>query len=166
MLSYLSGVTNLVKFELNIRINRQIKFFLSIDWIHKIVEKALSVSGLKSPLELSLIITGDESIRRLNKKYRGLNETTDVLSFALTEKDISETIPFIMPPDGVTHLGEIVISYPRAKIQAEQESCTIEKELALLITHGVLHLAGFDHDEPQKECEMKLLESKVLQGLK
>ena len=153
-----------MKIELNIRINRRIDSSLAISWIRQIVEKALSVSGFESPLELSVIITSDEVIRKLNKKYRGLNETTDVLSFALTENTV-ESVPFIVPPDGITHLGAVAISYPQAKKQAEQGDHSLEKEIALLLIHGVLHLVGYDHDKPQLEKKMRLLESMLLQEL-
>jgi probable rRNA maturation factor len=154
-----------VEVELNIRINRRINSSLNINWIRQIVEKALVVSGLKSSVELSVVITSDQVIQKLNKKYRGLNETTDVLSFALTESSVTEVTRFLTPPDGITHLGEVAISYPQAIKQAEQVGHPVENEIALLLTHGVLHLVGYEHDEPQREKIMKSLESKALQDL-
>ncbi len=151
--------------ELNIRINKRINSSLDVNWIRHIVEKALSVSGLEPPVELSVVITSDQAIQKLNKKYRGLKETTDVLSFALTENSQSEVTPFLAPPDGITHLGAIAISYPQAIKQAERVGHPVENEIALLLTHGVLHLAGYEHDKPQREKVMKTLESRVLRDI-
>lgn len=152
-----------VEVELDIRINKRLDFSLDIKWLRQVIEKALSMSGITPPVELGVIITSDRSIQRLNKKYRGLDETTDVLSFALTENSTAEDCPFLTPPDGITRLGEIAISYPQAKKQAEEEGHSTKDEIALLLTHGVLHLAGYEHDEPQREKEMKSMESRILQ---
>jgi probable rRNA maturation factor len=165
VLSYVFGANIPVEIELDIRINRRINCHLDINWLRKIVDKALSVSGLKSPVELSVVITSDQAIKKLNKKYRDLNETTDVLSFALTETSVSEVAQFLTPPDGIIHLGEIAISYPQAIKQSEQENHSVENEMALLLVHGVLHLTGYDHDEPQREKIMKSLESQILEDL-
>ena len=154
-----------MEIELEIRINSQINSSLDANWVRQVITKALSVSEIKLPVELGVIITSDRIIQKLNRKYRGLNTTTDVLSFALTEKSTMEDSLFLTPPNGITYLGEIAISYPQAKKQAEEEGHPVKYEVALLLAHGVLHLAGYEHNEPQEAKEMKSLESKILQEL-
>ena len=78
----------------------------------------------------------------LNKIYRGIDETTDVLSFNNEYVDLDS---------GVEYLGDIFISYPKTKEQAEIEGHRADQELELLIVHGFLHLLGYDHDEKSKK---------------
>ncbi|MBI3977757.1 MAG: rRNA maturation RNase YbeY [Chloroflexi bacterium] len=114
-------------------------------------------------VELGLSVVGDEEIRRLNAEYRGLDEPTDVLSFALTETaEAAGGVLFVLPPDGVVHLGEVVVSYPRAVAQAQAGGHPVEQELALLVVHGVLHLLGHDHAEPEEAAAMHACEVAVL----
>jgi probable rRNA maturation factor len=151
--------------ELNIQIDGQISPHLDENWLRQVVEKVLLAGGVKTPVELGIVITGDQLVRQLNKQYRGINDTTDVLSFALTEESELETTPFITPPDGVLHLGEVIISHPQMKRQAEEQGHSSRSELALLLAHGVLHLLGHEHDEPHREETMRALEMKVLSEL-
>ena len=94
-----------------------------------------------------------------------MDSTTDVIAFALFERG-TRAEPFITPPDDVIHLGEVIISYPQAKRQAEEQRHHLERELALLVTHGVLHLLGYDHELPEQEQKMRAMESKVLDAIK
>lgn len=148
--------------KLGIEIDEEFQKHLGEEWLQGLVESCLTARGLDSEAELSLLITSDETVRDLNQRYRGINETTDVLSFALTEGENSDSTIFITPPDGILHLGEVIISYPQAAKQAKDNSHRIEQELALLIIHGVLHLLGYDHDEPDREREMRKLEQEIL----
>jgi probable rRNA maturation factor len=77
----------------------------------------------------------DKLMRRLNRKYRGIDKTTDVLSFEIGEEGI---------------LGEVYISYPKAQRQAKEYNCSIGEELARLAGHGTLHLLGYKHKEMGK----------------
>ena len=72
---------------------------------------------------------------------------------------------FVAPPDRVLHLGEVIISYPQAVIQAEECQHSLKKELAILIIHGVLHLLGYDHDKPEPERKMRAREAEILSGI-
>jgi probable rRNA maturation factor len=71
-------------------------------------------------------------------------------------------LPFVSPPDGIRHLGEVVISYPQAVKQAQEQGHGVTRELALLIVHGILHLLGYDHELPADEQKMRDKENKVL----
>ena len=72
---------------------------------------------------------------------------------------------FTGPPDGINHLGEVVISYPQAMQQAQEQGHDVKQELAVLIVHGVLHLLGYDHELPDKEQKMKARENEILKRL-
>lgn len=95
--------------------------------------------------EVGVSIAGDRLLRRLNKKYRSLDETTDVLSFSLNEsaKGVSH---FINPPDDVLRLGDIVVSYPQAVVEASQEQKMVDDKIVELVLHGLNHLLGIHHD--------------------
>ena len=70
-----------------------------------------------------------------------------------------------MAPDGKLHLGEVIISYPQAVIQAEEHRHSVKKEVAILIIHGVLHLLGYDHDEPKRRRQMAAREAEILSNV-
>jgi probable rRNA maturation factor len=148
--------------KLGIQIDKEFRKHLNQEWLQRVVEHALAVQDFDSEVELSLVVTGEKTVQKLNQQYRGIDEPTDVLSFALMERPPSDDTPFITPPDGIIHLGEVVISYPQAARQAEENRQGTEQELALLIVHGVLHLLGYEHDEPAQEKEMRGLEKRIL----
>ena len=91
-------------------------------------------------MELTIVITGDDQLRRLNHAFRQIDAPTDVLSFGNDQPPGD-----LEPPGGLCYLGDIVISYTRAKAQAKAGGHPIEAELQLLVVHGVLHLLGHDH---------------------
>ncbi len=98
--------------------------------------------------ELSLLLTDDAEIRRLNKTYRSLDQATDVLSFPQDEEAVNES--------GETLLGDVVISVETAIRQAEDHDLSFNEELILLAIHGILHLLGYDHERsPQDARVMK-----------
>ncbi len=101
-------------------------------------------------------ITDDEELRSLNQQYRGIDKTTDVLSFPtdFTDPDLESR-----------YLGDIVISYNRAEEQAQKRGHFIEAELQLLVVHGVLHLLGYDHADLEVKEEMWSIQSRILEEL-
>lgn len=122
-----------------------------------LARKALASEGAQTPLELSIAITNDEAVRELNRRYRGEDKATDVLSFSL-----EATKGFPVPAAGVPQLGEVVISYPTARRQAEESGHPVEQELAHLLVHGILHLLGHDHESPREAREMRSREEALL----
>ena len=141
---------------------------LNQKYLNKTAEKTLEVVKFKKPAEISLVITGEKRIRSLNKKYRGIDKVTDVLSFgnSATNKTAKNKIAeFINPPDGILHLGEIFICYSQVIKQAKQKKHSVKKELAILLIHGILHLLGYEHKEDYEKSEMKVIEEKVLGNL-
>ncbi len=104
--------------------------------------------------EVNLIVTGDEQVRALNKQYRQLDKTTDVLSFPMERDEYSDVI------------GEIYISLPRASLQANQFQHTISYEFLRLTCHGLYHIIGYDHDTDETAERMEALELRALEALK
>ena len=151
---------------------------LSDEWTRRVVQCALDAALPDSPPgQVSVLLTDDSTVRQLNMHYRGLDETTDVLSFSSEfpghwegpddppAGDLSDAPAadgFVLPPGQPAPLGEVIISCPQAQRQAGEKGCEYSSELALLLVHGVLHLAGYDHLEEDEAREMQSLERHAL----
>ncbi len=105
--------------------------------------------------EVSISIVGDSEQHALNLQYRGVDRTTDVLSFPMEEGR----------PKAPGLLGDVVISAPQAKRQAEEYGHSLQREMCFLAVHGTLHLLGFDHGTPSEDAEMQRLQEDVLGSL-
>jgi probable rRNA maturation factor len=148
--------------EIEISVEEKFRGLVDEDWLRKIAQTVLKAEGMVPPYEVSLVFTDSETVRQLNRDYRGVDETTDVLAFyMLPQKEVDDS--FALPPDGVTRLGEVIISYPQVVEQAREQGHSTEKELVLLIVHGVLHLLGYDHEEPKEEAKMRAREKELLE---
>jgi probable rRNA maturation factor len=108
-------------------------------------------------VDLSVVIEDNASLQELNRDYRDLDAPTDVLSFSLNEKD---------PETNQLYLGDVIISYQKALEQAEKAGHTVMAELELLTVHGILHLLGHDHAEPQEKEKMWAAQENILRSLK
>ena len=107
---------------------------------------------------MSVILIDDEKMHELNKTYRGVDRTTDVLSFALEDNNSIE-----LP---IRELGEVYVSIPKMKEQAREFNHSEKRELAFLVCHGLLHLLGYDHTKSKEEEEKQFgLQDKVLSDL-
>jgi probable rRNA maturation factor len=152
--------------EINISVEQKLKVSLKESWLQKIAIRTLEAEGIISPVEIGLVITDSKTIQKLNRIYRGEDKPTDVLAFHMIPGTSQESeLRFVGPPDGVHHLGEVVISYPQAVRQAQEQGHGVAQELALLIAHGVLHLLGYDHELPEEEQQMKARENEILDRL-
>ncbi len=114
---------------------------LEEDFLKEISLKALRELGLDDA-ELSLLITDDEYIRRLNREFRGKDRPTDVLSFPMGDRI-----------EGKILLGDIAISYDTAKRQAKELGHSLREEVKRLLVHGLVHLLGYDHELGGEEEE-------------
>jgi probable rRNA maturation factor len=136
-------------------------------WLPALADRSLAAEGIDGAA-LSVLLTDDETVRALNHEYRGYDEPTDVLSFGLTERmkpatdDAPAAEPFPLPPELVEQIGEVVISYPTAARQAAEHGHHTNDELALLLVHGILHLLGHDHDQPEETRLMREREAALL----
>jgi len=149
--------------EINILFDKGLEGCLDRGWLQGITEQALAAQGIGNDIEIGLVIASRERVQELNKTYLGRDEPTDVLAFAmLSESSTEQGLSFATPPDGIKHLGEVIIYYPQAVKQAEEHEHSIKKEMAILIIHGVLHLLGYDHGEPEPAHQMAAREAAIL----
>lgn len=110
--------------------------------------------------EMGVILVDNEYIQELNLKYRGIDQPTDVLSFAMNE-GLAESPAFSIQ-GGPILLGDIYLSVERAQEQAESYGHSLNRELCYLGTHGLLHLLGFDHQTPEETALMRIEEERIL----
>jgi probable rRNA maturation factor len=124
---------------------------ISIRQLTTAARAALDRPGVARRVELTIVVTGDAQLRKLNRQFRHIDTPTDVLSFNAD--------------DGSAYLGDIVISYPKAKAQAKAGGHPIAAELQLLVVHGVLHLLGHDHHTRAEQAKMWRAQSAVLRSI-
>lgn len=149
--------------EIDVLFDEGFEGCLDTKWLEGIARAALAAQGIGDDVEMGLVITGQERIQELNKTYRGQDKPTDVLAFALLPETGAEPdLSFTAPPDGVKHLGEVIISYPQAVRQAEERQHSLKREVAILVIHGVLHLLGYDHIESDEAALMSGREAEIL----
>jgi probable rRNA maturation factor len=114
----------------------------------------------KSTAEISLVLVDNDYIQELNLAYSGLNQPTDVLSFALEETDDAPEV--VNKAEIPELLGDIYISVERAAEQAVTYGHSFERELCYLAVHGLLHLMGFDHQTPEETAVMREREEQLM----
>lgn len=121
-------------------------------------EKIICELDLNYNCELSMLLTDDKIMRELNRDHRGIDESTDVLSFSMNEGD-----KLIAPPSKKYILiGDVVISIDTAIKQAQEQNHPVRTELALLTAHGILHLLGYDDDTDEGLAEMDSLGREIV----
>lgn len=141
-----------MKIEINNLVDEKIE---ELDDVAFVLERAVAIEQLENVL-FNVIIVDNTYIHTLNKTYRGIDQETDVITFALEdEKDM-------VPLDGVRILGDIYISIERARKQAEEYHHSLKRELCFLAVHGFYHLLGYDHMNEEDEKEMFLKQEAVL----
>ena len=125
----------------------------------KIIETACHLLKIDDDLELSVIFVDDKKIHEINKDYRNIDRSTDVISFALEDNEqyYLEGMP--------RELGDIFISIDHARLQAQEYGHSFYREMCFLFTHGLLHLLGFDHMKEEDEQEMFAMQDCILQEL-
>ncbi|ADQ40765.1 protein of unknown function UPF0054 [Caldicellulosiruptor acetigenus I77R1B] len=137
--------------------------------ISKIIEESI-VNTIKVFLEeenfeISVLIVDNNFIKELNKNYRNVNKETDVLSFPIFEFKNGKLLEDIVIMEDEIPLGDIVISIEKAAQQAEEFGHSLEREVAYLTVHSVLHLLGFDHIEDDDRKVMREYEEQILQSM-
>jgi probable rRNA maturation factor len=127
--------------------------------LRKVATRSLQVEGFDRPAEVSIVLTSDKRIRELNRDYRGVDRPTDVLAFSQLEGE--ET-----PGGAEGALGDVIISVETAQRQAAEQGHSLEKELDLLVAHGMLHLLGYDDQTKTEAAKMREQETKILEHVK
>lgn len=121
-------------------------------YIQKVLEKEYESKGM---VYISLLLTGNEEIQIINREYRDKNEPTDVISFAYHETEDFDIGPY-------DTLGDIVISLEKVEEQAKKYNHSSKREFFYVLTHGILHLLGYDHIDENSKKEMRAKEEELL----
>ncbi len=141
---------------INIVITKEYKKLVEQELIRTAAQTVFNLLKPNSEYELTIVIEDDAHVQRLNKKYRHIDKTTDVLSFESND---------LNPETGLVYLGDIIISYPTAFNQSSVAGHPISSELQLLVVHGLLHLLGFDHAEATDKEKMWAVQKSILDQL-
>ena len=120
------------------------------------IRQAIELAGTSPISDISLVLTGDDEVQRLNREYLGIDAPTDVLSFSMD---------FDNPETGAPYLGDIVISLATAARQAEAGGHPLMEEVKLLAVHGILHLLGHDHSGQDDKAAMWQIQDRILSAL-
>ena len=134
--------------------------------IKKAAKMALDAEGIVVPCIISVMLTDEEGIRRVNREFRGVDSATDVLSFPQNELVPGHFDPLDCerePESGAVLLGDMMISLPRCEAQGEDFGHGFEREIMYLTVHSVLHLLGYDHmDEGPMKQQMRAREKAIM----
>jgi probable rRNA maturation factor len=136
----------------NIIVSSDPRYKINKAAIRSAVMTVLQKNNISGQVEIGVNIIGSRKMHELNRKYRGIDSPTDILSFALEDSNPSflQHIPrvgFVSAPDAWLRLGDIVISYPQVLEDAVLEGTSVDEEIAALVEHGVNHLLGRHHEE-------------------
>jgi len=127
--------------------------FINSSHLERSILVTLNHQGISPDSDLTILVDDDQRIQKLNNEYLSIDAPTDVLAFPADFTD---------PDTGHNYLGDVIISFPQAKSQAEKRGHSLEAEIQLLIVHGVLHLLGYDHLESEDKEIMWSAQSQVL----
>lgn len=143
--------------------------------LKRVVREALRQEQCPYECEVNVRLTENEGIRRLNQEFRDLDVPTDVLSFPMVEYEVPGDFSQLDSPEAEIMyfnldtkellLGDIVISLERAREQSEEYGHSLERELAFLTAHSMLHLMGYDHMEDEEREVMERKQENILQNL-
>ena len=169
--------------RIDVEVREAVRSPVVVAALARAIAAALDAGGAPAPASIGLILSDDAELAGLNATHMGHDGATDVLSFPLLPpaafpdhpgkgRDGTPGAAFALPPGARPHLGDIVVSVERAIEQAEagrggqtgDVRWSTTDELRLLVTHGTLHVCGWDHAEPVEEAAMRALEHRLLTG--
>lgn len=133
---------------------------LEVQPVDDAVRLTLLLHEMEESCEVVVVISDDAALRDLNRRFRGIDQLTDVLAFSNETRG-----PFTGAGQFPRYLGDIVISLDRAREQAEAVGGPLEQELQVLAVHGTLHLLGYDHDTPEHKARMWSIQAQILEHL-
>ncbi len=149
---------------IDIQIEKPYRSAADTEALRKAAGETLVHEQVDDPAELVVVITGDETLHDLNRRHRGVDAATDVLAFPHHTKS-PPPFAFVDAPGLPRYLGDVVISLPRARAQAEKAKNTLQAELQLLVVHGVLHLLGYDDQAGHERARMWHAQKAVLETM-
>ena len=158
---------------LNIEYETKIKLALEYeDIITKVVNTALDTEDCPYDIELNVILTDNKEIKEINNNYREIDNATDVLSFPMVDytvpsdfSHLEDDDTYFNPETGELLLGDIIISVEKVMEQASEYGHTLERELAFLTAHSMMHLFGYDHMTEEERILMEERQELVLKTL-
>ena len=137
--------------------------------ISKVIEASLDYEKCPYEVEVNVVLTGNKEIHQVNKEFRDIDKPTDVLSFPAIDYEspsdfevLEDYMEYFNPETGELLLGDIMISIEQAKNQAEEYNHSLERELAFLTAHSMLHLCGYDHVEEEERVVMEQKQEEIL----
>lgn len=133
-----------------------------VNMIRDLLEQAARIESVEDGTELSVTFVDNERIQEINRDYRDKDQPTDVISFAM--EDMGEGEMEIVGVEMPRMLGDLIISIPRAKEQAEEYGHSFDRELGFLALHGFLHLLGYDHMTDEDEKAMFGKQKEILEA--
>ena len=147
-------------------------YCVSEDWITLVADITLKPHIFVRNCDLNIIIADDNLLKSLNLNHKGINDSTDVLSFNMGPIDdfvviddissnSSSKSDFIIPDGAPGILGEVIISIEKVASQSEEKGISFDQELAILVIHGILHILGFDHEDDQDYQKMQKFADKA-----
>lgn len=146
----------MMRFKITLKIEGDFKTQVASKIIRATARAGLEHAAAPVPSEVTILLTDDHALHLLNLNYLNHDYPTDVLAFPSGETD---------PETGRRYLGDIAISFPQAGVQAEQGGHAVMAEVQLLVVHGLLHLLGHDHAQPEEKARMWAAQAEILKQL-
>jgi probable rRNA maturation factor len=141
---------------IHIEVSENLSSETAAEVLVRAAKASLAYHNASEESDLTILLTTDDQLHKLNLEYLGVDDPTDVLAFPAD---------YIDPDTETAYLGDILISLERAELQAQAGGHSIEAELELLVVHGVLHLLGYDHAEPDEKSRMWAAQTDILAHL-
>ena len=133
--------------------------------IKEVVSRVLEEEKVLPEVDVYITLTNNEEIHKINQEYRDVDRPTDVLSFPMYERDEIAGLKNDTDDEIEKILGDIIVSIEKVREQAEEYGHSFERELAYLVTHGMLHLLGYDHMIEEEKAVMRKREEEILETL-
>jgi probable rRNA maturation factor len=165
------------RYAIRTNIRRAYRALIPVKRLKTAIQRTLTAHAVRSGSALTLIVTDDETVRQLNRQYRGVDAPTDILSFpnepfseamaeamlaaAAAEGKAAQAIAAELQP----YLGDLIIALPYTQRHAAELGHALEDELVLLVVHGTLHLLGYDHDTAENQARMWQKQAELLAQL-
>jgi probable rRNA maturation factor len=162
----------MLRFKISLRVDAALAGQVDPRRVRAAARAALAQQSAEAPGALTIVVTGDAALRRLNREYLGRDRPTDVLAFPASQAPRAPLKLQVKragqadPKSGRRYFGDIVLSFPRARAQAKAAGHPVSAEVQLLVVHGVLHLLGHDHAAPRDKARMWAAQANILRRLK
>jgi probable rRNA maturation factor len=141
---------------IHLQISENISSLIQPTIIERAAKETLAVATVPGEIDLSILLTDNDQIHKLNLEFLAIDSPTDVLAFPAD---------YVDPDTNTQYLGDVLISYEQANAQAQEAGHSLEDEVELLVVHGILHLLGHDHADPEQKAKMWAAQAEILDRL-